>query len=201
MKTCTASLLSLALVASGCSVFAPRPDMSRYFLLRPLAEADGGPGLDGLVLAVGPVSVPDHLDRIEMVEPVGPYEVRFSTERRWVEPLGLQLQRVLAENLTVLLSPDRVVAYPWHATDRAGLQVEWTFEPFRMDDAGVWSGKVSWRLRDGSTREERENGVFFLDLGMPPVDGDGVASRLSDEVRRMSEEVAAAVRRQYGMRS
>ena len=191
MRLVTASLLFLALAASGCSVLDPRPDTSRYFLLRPLAEADSGPGLDGLVLGVGPMSVPDHLDRIEMIEPVGPYEVRYSTESRWVEPLGMQLRRVLAENLMTLLQ---------YADERVGFQVEVTFEPFRLDEAGVWSGQAFWLVRDGESREEREHGVFAIDLGTAPVDGNGVALRLSEEVRRMSAEIALAVRRQYGMR-
>ncbi len=200
MRLAKLTVLALALAASACSVLGPKPDSSRYFLLRPLAETGSGPALDDLVLGVGPMDVPDYLDRTEMIELVGPYEVRYSPQDRWVEPLGTQLRRVLGENLIALLGPDRVVTYPWYQEERVGLQVEVVFEPIRLSDDGNWEGDAYWLIRDGASRAERDRGAFLIRLGSAPVDGGAVAARLSDEVRRMSGEIATAVRRQHGMR-
>jgi uncharacterized lipoprotein YmbA len=200
MRFATLTLVALTMVGSGCGVLDPKPDSSRYFLLRPLAEAGSGPALDDLVLGVGPMNVPDYLDRTEMIELVGPYEVRYSAQDRWVEPLGTQLRRVLAENLMTLLRPGRVVEYPWYEAERVGLQVEVTFEPIRLDANGAWTGDAFWLVRDGSSHEEVARGAFAMELGSTPVDGNGVAARLSEEVRRMSGEIAVAVRGQHGMR-
>jgi len=200
MRFMTLAFVALTVVASGCGVLDPKPDSSRYFLLRPLAEAGAGPALSDLVLGVGPMSVPDYLDRTEMIELVGPYEVRYSLQDRWVEPLGTQLRQVLAENLQALLRPDRVVEYPWYQAERVGLQVEVTFEPIRLDDDGSWTGDAFWLVRDGVSHEERDRGAFTVRLGSAPVDGNAVAARLSEEVRRMSGEIAVAVRRHHGMR-
>jgi uncharacterized lipoprotein YmbA len=51
--------------------------------------------------------------------------------------------RVLAENLTVLLSTDRVIVYPWKRTTPIGYQV--VVEVTRFD--GALGGDVSMRAR------------------------------------------------------
>ena len=198
MRLARLSLLVLALSVSACSVLDPKPDSSRYFLLRPMAEPGAGAALDDLVLGVGPMNVPDYIDRIEMIELVGLYEVRYSPQNRWVEPLGTQLRRVLAENLQVLLRPQGIVTYPWYQTEGVDLQVEVTFEPIRLDESGVWKGDALWVVRAGADRGPLQRGDFTYELGSGQVDGGAVASRLSDEMRRMSGEIAAAVRRQHG---
>ena len=69
MRT-TLRFVALVLLATsiGCSVLEPRHDGSRYFLLRSIAEAPNGPPLSDVVLGLGPVTVPDYLDRPEMID-------------------------------------------------------------------------------------------------------------------------------------
>ena len=65
MRLLTIFLVFGMMVVSGCSFLDPKPDSSRYFLLRPMAEPGSVPALDELVLGLGPVTVPDYLDRID----------------------------------------------------------------------------------------------------------------------------------------
>ena len=101
--------VALLLFMVGCSVLEPKPDTSRYFLLRP-AAAPTGSALPDLVLGLGPVTVPDYMDRNEMLDVVGPYELRYSAQNRWVEPLGTQVRRTLADNLRTELKPDAILS-------------------------------------------------------------------------------------------
>jgi uncharacterized lipoprotein YmbA len=200
MRFGTLTLGMVLLAASACSVLEPKPDASRYFLLRPTSQPGSGPALDDLVLGVGPVNVPDYLDRIEMLEHIGPYEVRYSAQNRWVEPLGVQLARTLAENLDILLEPRAIVRYPWYRTEGVGLQAEVTFDPIRREESGTWSGTAEWLVRDPEGRDVLERGRFAYELGRDSSTAEDIASRFSEEVRRMSGDIAAAVRRHYGGR-
>jgi len=189
-------LLASTTLSLGCSVLGPRPDTSRYFLLRSLAEPSSSP-LSDLVIGLGPVTLPDYLDGYEMLELVGPYELRYSTENRWVEPLGVQIRRTLSENIQSLTRPDALVLHPWFSTDGVGLQVEVAFDAIERDAAGVWRGSAEWVIRDPATKVPLERSDFSFQVGQDSISPDRLAEGISSELERMSVEIAAAVRRQY----
>lgn len=188
-----ASLLTL----TGCGLLSPRPDPSRYFMLRAIPAPAGVP-LDDLVLGLGPVTVPVYLDQYEMLDLVGPYEMKYSEEHRWVEPLGGQIYRTLAGNLRRQLSPDAILSYPWYASDGVDVAVEVSFDPIRLDNSGAWRGGAAWVVRDPATRAVIERRADDFVLGADPVEPEDVARRLSEELGRVASEVGAAVRRWRG---
>lgn len=194
-----AGLIAVLLFATGCGFMSPQPDSSRYFMLRatpppPSAEAP----LGDLVLGLGPVTVPEYLDQFEMLDLVGPYELKYSAQNRWVEPLGGQIYRTLADNLHRQLSPDAILAYPWYASDGVGLQVEVTFDPIRLDESGAWQGGAAWVIRDPATRVTLERNSSDFVLGTEAIPPQDVARRLSEELGRLAVEINAGVRRHYG---
>ena len=191
------SLVVAVLAMSACSVLEPKPDGSRYFLLRSLAAPGAGPALTELVVGLGPVTVPGYLDQSDMVDLVGPYEVRYSAQNRWVEPLGTQMHRTLAENLDVLLQPAAIVEYPWFDSEGVDLAVEVDFAPIRMDEEGAWAGAVRWVLRDPVTNAPLERSDFRFQLGRDSIPPDVIASGLSEQLGGLSDEIAGAVRRHY----
>jgi uncharacterized lipoprotein YmbA len=180
---------------AACGVLDPRPDTSRYFLLRAVADPAAGAPLDDLVLGLGPVTLPDYLDRNEMLDVVGPYELKYSAKNRWVEPLGAQVRRTLADNLGTMLRPDAVLDHPWFTTDGVTLQVEVAFDAIRLDDAGAWVGSAEWVLRDPASGRALERSDFEIQLGRDAVPPDQVASGMSTELERLSADISAAVRR------
>jgi hypothetical protein len=62
---------------------------------------------------------------------------------RWGEPLGENFARVLAENISVLFSTDRVIVYPWRRSTQIDYQV--LVDVTRFD--GAVGGDVSMRAR------------------------------------------------------
>ena len=190
---CAALLMS----ATACSVLEPKPDSSRYFVLRPAESAPSGAPLEDLVLGLGPVTLPDYLDRNEMLDVVGPYELRYSARNRWVEPLGTQVRRTLAENLRADLRPDAVLQHPWFVTEGVVLQAEVAFDAIRLDESGSWMGSGVWTLRDAATGAPLEREEIAFRLGNDTVPPEEVAEAMSAELERLSGEIAAAVRRHY----
>jgi uncharacterized lipoprotein YmbA len=193
-------LTGVTAALAGCSVLEPKPDTSRYFLLRSVVSEAGQAPLDDLVLGLGPVAVPDYLDRAEMLDLVGPYELRYSPDNRWVEPLGEQLRRTLAHNLRSLLRPDAVVDYPWSLTDGVSLEVDVTFDAIRLDESGAWRGRVEWVLRAATTATALERSALEFELGRDAVPPEDVARGLSEELGRLAEDIAAGVRRHHPVR-
>ena len=89
--------LPLLLVLAACS----SPPRERFYTLdapEPPAAAQGAPSI-----AVGPVTVPDLVDRPQIVVRGGPNQVHIVEQARWAEPLRSAIARVVAANLAAEL--------------------------------------------------------------------------------------------------
>lgn len=101
----------LAAVGAGCA--SPRSD---FYTLRPSAKA--APAAAGYSVAVGPVSVPEIVDRPQIVVRTGPNQVFIDEFHRWGSPLRDDIARGIAGNLAALLGASQVSVFP-HPTSSA----------------------------------------------------------------------------------
>lgn len=103
---------AIVLVSSGaCS-----STTTRFYALSALSRNPGpasGVSGSGPALGVGPVSVPERLNRPEIVTWVDENRLRLADLDQWAAPLQDSVTRVLAENLSMLVPTDRVVVFPW----------------------------------------------------------------------------------------
>lgn len=120
---------------------------TKFYVLNSLYSAIGNietkTALDKAVIGVGPVKLPEYVNRPEIITRTSNNELEVAPFARWAEPLESNLLRVLAENLTVLFSTDRVIVYPWKGTVSIDYQV--ALEVTRFD--GELGGQVSLRAR------------------------------------------------------
>lgn len=116
--TLIAVLLTLCL-AAGCGT----TDASRFYLLTPEVDQEIE-GFSGLSLGLGPIHVPDYLDRPQIVTRSGGNEILLAEYDRWAEPLQANLIRVLSENLSRLLGTDRITHFPWDGDMDVRIAVE-----------------------------------------------------------------------------
>src|SRR5512147_1114381 len=113
--------LLISFLLSGCGNFSPRADPSRFFTLTaiaqpaaPAAKESSNPG--GVSLGIGPIRLPGYLDRQEIVTRVSPNRMDLSEYDQWAEPLETNFNRVLGQNLAILLPINRLVFFPWEST-------------------------------------------------------------------------------------
>lgn len=106
-------LLICLLSAGGCATSKP----ADFFVLSPMNEIDleqTPPPLPmNITIGIGPVSIPRYLDRSEIVIKKGPNTIGLSDFNRWAGQLDDDILSVLRENLSILLSTDRITRYPW----------------------------------------------------------------------------------------
>jgi uncharacterized lipoprotein YmbA len=104
-----------------------------------------------LVVGVGPISLPDYLDRPQIVTRSGPTGVQLADFDSWAESLTTLVPRTMAENLAVLLETDRVVPVPERRNQRLDYQIEADFMRFDVVRGGDMELDALWRLygRDG----------------------------------------------------
>lgn len=190
-------LLAAALLATGCSLLAPRPDPTRFFVLTALPDVDVNPSgaqLDGLVLGVGPVTLPGYLLRPEMVTRVEPNRVALAEYQRWAEPLDANVRAVLAKNLGALLGTEQVVPYPWFGPAQPRYLVEVDVRRFEQRGDGQVELAAWWTIRDGQ-RGRLDGGETRLTAPASAPDTQASVAALSGLLGELSREIAAAVRR------
>ncbi|MDO8738682.1 membrane integrity-associated transporter subunit PqiC [Candidatus Deferrimicrobium sp.] len=101
----------LAAVGVGCA--SPRSD---FYTLS--SSAKTAPAAAGYSVTVGPVSVPEIVDRPQIVVRTGPNQVFIDEFHRWGSPLRDDIARGIAGNLAALLGAPQVSVFP-HPTSSA----------------------------------------------------------------------------------
>ncbi len=193
LAVCT--LLALALLWGGCSLGRQSPP-TRLYVLTALPETDKSQrvaGAAGVALAVGPVRLPEYVDRPQIVTGDSGNELQQAAFAQWAEPLTTNFTRVLANNLSVLLGTDRVAVFPWRGSVPIDYQVVVEVTQF----LGALNGSVSlvalWRVLGPDGREVLASRQSKFTEAAGSQEYSTLAAALSRTVARLSGEIAAAL--------
>jgi uncharacterized protein len=142
---------------------------------------------------VGPVTVPESVDRNQMVLRTGANQVEISEEHRWAEPLKAAIPRVIGETLSRELGTSRVL------TSRSGaaLPVDYrvAIEIQRFDSSLDEGATVDalWTITtvQGGARRAGRTRVTEPAAARTPA---ALAAAHSRALERVAREIAAALR-------
>jgi uncharacterized lipoprotein YmbA len=150
-------IVTCIMMTYGCA----RTPQARFYILQPqpsaLDQAQLSVSVNDMIIGVGPVELPEHLERPQIVTRIGSSELHFSEFNRWAGSLEKNFSRVLAENLSVLLSTDKVLVYPWVGTLEVKRQVRVNILQFGSLPGGEVLLKVLWGIKD-------EDGKFLFSV-------------------------------------
>jgi uncharacterized protein len=150
-------LIAMAVsMSAGCSsVLAPQPDPSRFFALSAATGASNEGSAQNVAAAasltygVGPVRIPDYLDRNEICMRLSASELTYSPTDRWAAPLRTSIPTVLAQDLARQLGQGHVVIYPWIG-ERVDYQIEVDVLRFEASADGKSYLIARWVVRKGA---------------------------------------------------
>ena len=174
-------LLVLTVTLTACGSTGGK---ERFFTLNapePPAAAEGAPSV-----AVVSVSVPDLVDRPQIVVRAGPNQVGMNEQARWAEPLRGAIARVVSANLAAAMN-GKVAPQRGDPDYRVTLDVQ-RFESTLGGDVlidAVWSVAPK-------TGERRVGRTVAREKARGP-DYDGLAAAHSAALATISKEIAAAI--------
>jgi uncharacterized lipoprotein YmbA len=141
--SCSVALLLLA----GCAG-SPR---ATFYTLKSTVGLETTDRYKGIpTVAIAAVSLPELVDRPQMILPDEGTKVTILETRRWAEPLKSAIPRVLAENLSRIIGGDRVSSYPQHAADNADYRVFIDIQRFEAVEGAVVVDAL-WSIRPAGT--------------------------------------------------
>jgi len=184
----------VVLLVLGCTSSPP----TRFYTLSSLQEGGGelrgSPSDQDLAIGVGPIKFPEYLDRTEIVTRSSSYKITLSGFDLWAGSLAEDFSRVLAENLSVLLSTESVIVYPQPGSGIARYRI--IMDVIRFD--GSLGGDVSLIAR-WSILEGKERKVVFARKSTikEPSGAQGYEAMVvanSRALEKLSREIAEAIR-------
>ena len=192
--------LFVCFIEAGCSLLEAKPDPSRFFALASLPRTgqrgQDTAGTNTLALGIGPVKLPGYLDRQGIVTRVSQNRFVVAENDRWAEPLEENFSRVLAQNLSILLQTDRIVAYPWERSQQPTYQVQLEvlrFEPNMEQIVELWA---RWSIVD-STKKTVSMKESYLTQPARDKSTEASVASMSEVVSDLSKEIAAATRAHF----
>jgi uncharacterized protein len=189
--------LAVALVASvlgGCA--SPN---ATFYTLSPEARSDSAGSVAPVTVVIRLVSVPELVDRPQIVVRAGDNQVTIDEFARWADPLKNQIPRVVADDLGVVLNSTQVSVYPIGADPTAAWRVQIDVQRFDATLGEAATVDVLWSVAPpgkgspltGRTRaSERCSGPGY----------DALAAAYSRALATVSGDIAAAIHPAAAMR-
>jgi hypothetical protein len=193
----TAVILMFSLsILGGC---LPKPSApTKLYILSPLA----GPAVEMhnktdeifMTIGVGPVHLPEYLDRPEIVTRINPNELKLAEFDIWAEPLQVNFTRVLIENISRLLSTEPVAVFPWEAFPQVDFQIDVELVRLDGDIAGKAFLTAQWSILNSSNKS-----ILFSKKSQytESVDGTGYSALVAAQSRMigaLSHDIAEAIK-------
>jgi uncharacterized lipoprotein YmbA len=182
-------VLAALIAAAGCAK-GPPPDF--YILNAATSESNVG-AKRGISVGVGPIDLPAHLNRSQIVTRATDYQLTLSDSHQWAEPLKDSVSRVLVINLSNMLETNRVYVIPRRQRVPLDFQVSIDIERLdgRLGEEVILGAR--WILRGSSTHEPLLNQITIVKE--IPEDGtyNALVAASSRTLEILSTEIADAI--------
>ncbi|MDK9719080.1 MAG: PqiC family protein [Trichlorobacter sp.] len=180
--------LSGLVLLAGCG----RSPQTTFYTLTPLVAEVTTPRLEGPSIAIASVTLPELVDRPQLVVPDAGTRVAILESQRWAEPLKSALPRLLAENISRLMNSDRVSAYPQHAANSADYRLFVDFQRFELAGNTVVVDAL-WEARSAKdTKSTTGRSKLFEPISS--ADYEAVVAGYSRAVATLSKEMVKSLR-------
>ena len=181
-------LLTMALCAAACSRTPP----AQYYLLSAPPGTVGTNAPDGPRLGLGPIRLPEYLDRPQIVTWANATRLNLSNRHRWAEPLRDSFARTLQAQLTQAMPGTQVIPYPWRGAQPPARQISLDVQRFERAADGTMHLSARWTLQ--SKAADRPPRVLLSEVSLPvggeADDYDALVAAASAAVGALAQDIA-----------
>jgi uncharacterized lipoprotein YmbA len=181
-------LAGLCIVLTGCGTMSPP---SSYYILTSSNQMTSQiQPLNDISVGVGPVTVPGHLDRSQIVTTTGQNSITIHEYQRWGDSFKTQVEETLAENISSLLQTPKVAVYPWERAQRPNYQVYVTVRRFEGKAGMNVTLDTIWQIVDVNSDKSLLIRHFVQTFPVVGSDMSAYVQTQSDALETLSQEIA-----------
>ena len=188
-------VLFIAVLLVGCRSGAPPVEFYTLSSISAAGEnANPAGAAPNIAIGVGPVEIPQVLDRPQIVTRSGPNKIALDEFHRWAGPLQANFARVLAENIAILLPTEQVAVYPWEVTFKPDYRIALNIGYFE----GQWGDNVLldvvWKVTDRADQNTLALKKSTITEPLPVADYEMLVAAKSQAIARLSREIVQEIR-------
>jgi len=187
-----ALIVLFILSLSGCVSVSSSPT-SKFYMLSSISKEQPAQKFEinsGVNVAVGPVGIPEYLDRPQIVTRNKNGTLTFAQFDRWAEPLDSGLARLISDDLAGLLPAANFYLFPCNFAIPLDYQVivEVTQLDSELDKDMIFAGQ--WSIIDAKSRKLLLTKRTQLSEPVNPHNYFGLANAFSAACASLSKEIA-----------
>ena len=195
MISCLARLAIVGLaglvLTVGC---APPVTLNHYILNSHTVRDRGGPQPEAFALSIGlrPITLPDMVDRPQLVLRTSEHRVVLAETHRWAGSLKAEIARVLADNLAYLLGTRSISSYPQRGVERAEVRVSVDVQRFESILGKTATIDAIWTVQwtDGTQRTDSAH----VQETVSDESYDALVAAHSRALMTVSQDIASTIR-------
>jgi uncharacterized lipoprotein YmbA len=178
----TFSLIVVLIFVGACGTTRPSKFYTLNSLQTPETVKQVASDEKKISVAIGPVEIPDYLDRPQIAVRSSQNELTLNEYERWAGSLRDDITRVLAENLSILLGGDRVSVFPLRPGFQSDYRIRVNLTRFDIMPDDVVSIRAEWAILD-------KNGVTSFTMRETNFDEHIEGRSYSDKIAALSRAV------------
>jgi uncharacterized lipoprotein YmbA len=182
------TLLALLFILTACGT---TPKNNYYLLTATDAAAPRGHAPS---LGIGPIEIPEYLNRNRLVYNRDGNQLRIANYERWAEPLANGMARVVSLNLAHLLNTQNVRGFPWPRSQEPEYSVQITI--MSLDAKNTHAKLVAeWMVLKSGKAPVSGLNISQISVQIPSdsVTPQQIAPAYSDLLYQLSEIIAAKI--------
>ncbi|MES9990410.1 MAG: PqiC family protein [Candidatus Thiodiazotropha sp.] len=144
------------------------------------------------LIAIGPITLADYLDRPQIIERQSPHRLQLHEFDHWAGSLKENIVQLVTDLVRQELVDVQVVSYPWHGSLRPHYEVVMKINRFDRQGDSIWL-QLSWSLIESQQRRLVEMQQLVLE---EPISGSGIdagVAAASRAIGQLAQRIAASI--------
>jgi len=186
------STLFLTLIATLAVIGCSSAPTTSYYTLNTLPAATAHSSSD-LVLAIGPIDLPEYLQRPQIVTRPEGNRLLVDEFNRWGGSLEEEIDRVLAQRLGGLLGTQRIYSYPSRIVADLDYRVSINVRAFDGTLGQTVTFDVAWSIINEHNSQVIHSDQAHYQATVTGSDYNAYVAALSDSLEQFSHDLAVDV--------
>jgi len=194
--TIVAGLLTAVLLSAACS----STPASRFYALSSVNATDHlkhRQVKDRGIIAIGPIRIPEYIDRPQIVTRSGNNELVLAEFHRWGGSLDNDLKRIIPDNIAQKIDSAGYLVVHWPVPGNGSLPVQYRVVIDILQFEGTSGGTVTLKCQWGILGDhEKTRKAVRVSLITEPVQGpeyEHLVAAMSNAIARLSSEIADVI--------
>jgi len=185
----------LALMVAGCRSSTPPVEFYTLASLPGMEmESHEQSAVRDITIGIGPVQLPQFLNRPQIVIRSGPNKLTVSEFHRWGGYFDQDFLRVLAQDISILMPTNRVIEFPWEDRADPDYRIAFNVQQFDGQPGNSVLLNAIWTIKERKGTKDLYAKRSIIRQPVSGNDYEALVAAHSQALAALSREIAAAIK-------